>query len=277
MHDAMQQHFSRFANQPQWALWTFFARLYEENGVVDPRTGGIMFDSLGQSHRQGTAIFVDSFIRNAPPADVNPEAWKSRMALWTAAHEMGHAFNLLHAWDKGFNPWLPQDFGYHLQTFMNYPYFYGSGPSGNQEANTIRFFREFGFRFIDQELLFMRHAPERFVIMGGEAWATNHALEQADISPAPTLRFELRVNRETALFEFMEPVVLEMKLSNISAQPQLIPYGLPLDRERLTLLVQRGVSAKGTFSPRSISSAKSSCYPAAERSNIRVLVRFQRR
>ena len=38
----------------------------------------------------------------------NPAAWVSRMRFWTAAHEMGHAFNLAHAWQKSLGtPWIP--------------------------------------------------------------------------------------------------------------------------------------------------------------------------
>ncbi len=53
MHDAMQVHWSHFANKPQWALWTFFASLHG----MGTSLGGIMFDDIGAQQRQGTAIF----------------------------------------------------------------------------------------------------------------------------------------------------------------------------------------------------------------------------
>ena len=62
--------------------------------------GGVMFDDIGPNHRQGTAIFTDTFIQDAPPGDPNAAAWRNRMQFWTAVHEMGHAFNLAHAWQK---------------------------------------------------------------------------------------------------------------------------------------------------------------------------------
>jgi hypothetical protein len=67
MHDAMQLHWSRFADRAQWAMWVFYASLHETGTDL----GGIMFDDLGPNHRQGTALFVDSFIasrrRATPP------------------------------------------------------------------------------------------------------------------------------------------------------------------------------------------------------------------
>ena len=104
MHDAMQTHWSQFANAPQWALWTFFASLHETGASL----GGIMFDDIGPNHRQGTSLFVDSFIKNPPGGDPAPAAWINRMIFWTACHEMGHAFNLAHSWQKHLGtPWIP--------------------------------------------------------------------------------------------------------------------------------------------------------------------------
>lgn len=247
MHDAMQVHFSRLASLPplqrnvaRWELWTFFAGLHERGVGL----GGIMFDSIG-SQRQGTALFMNSFISLAPPGDPTPAAWIRRMAFWTVVHEMGHAFNLVHAWDKGvtqgnFHPWIASMGGsgsYDLLTFMNYPYLYETGEQS--DANTIRFFQNFGFRFTDDELLFLRHAPERFVIMGGSNWGTDHAFEQARVSPAPMLKLEARVNRPEAEFDFMEPVVIELKLKNISHQPVLIPDELLKTSDLLTVQVKK--------------------------------------
>ena len=96
MHDAMQVHWSRFANTAQWAMWVFFAALHESGTGL----GGIMYDDIGPNHRQGTALFVDSFIARPPSGDPNPDAWRDRMRFWTAVHEMGHAFNLAHSWQK---------------------------------------------------------------------------------------------------------------------------------------------------------------------------------
>lgn len=64
MHNAMVAYWSRFADRPQWALWVLYASLHEQGEML----GGVMFDDIGEHHRQGTAIFTESFINNPPPA-----------------------------------------------------------------------------------------------------------------------------------------------------------------------------------------------------------------
>jgi hypothetical protein len=227
MHDAMQIHWSRFANAAQWAMWVFYASLHE----TGTNLGGIMFDDIGPNHRQGTALFVDSFIAQPPANDPNPAAWIDRMRFWTAVHEMGHAFNLAHSWQKTLGtPWVPLADEPEARSFMNYPY----SVTGGQAA----FFADFEYRFSDQELLFIRHAPERFVQMGNAVWFDHHGFEEAAVPEESTLKLELRVNREQARYEFMEPVWLELKLTNVGDQPRLVDANI-LDVDSLTVILKK--------------------------------------
>jgi hypothetical protein len=231
MHDAMQIHWSRFANAAQWAMWVFYASLHE----VGMTRGGIMFDDIGPNHRQGTALFVDSFIAQPPAGDPNPAAWIDRMRFWTAVHEMGHGFNLAHSWQKSLGapfgtPWVPLADEPEARSFMNYPY--------NVDDGQAAFFADFEFRFSDQELVFIRHAPERFVQMGNAAWFDHHGFEEAAVPAEPTLQLELRVNRERARYEFMEPVWLELKLKNVGDQPRLVDADV-LDADSLTVILKK--------------------------------------
>ena len=103
MHDAMVAYWSRFQPKAQWAMWVLFAARHQ----MGTNLGGIMFDDIGPNHRQGTAMFNDSFIANPPNGDPAPAAWVQRMRFWTAVHEMGHAFNLAHSWQKSLGtPWI---------------------------------------------------------------------------------------------------------------------------------------------------------------------------
>jgi hypothetical protein len=233
MHDAMQTYWSRFAGAAQWSLWVLFAARHEDTPDGPGfNLGGIMFDDIGPNHRQGTAIFNDSFISRAPAGDAAPAAWVRRMQFWTACHEMGHAFNLAHSWDKSLNPsWIPLADEVEARSFMNYPY----EVSGGQTA----FFSDFAYRFSEQELIFMRHAPERFVQMGNALWFDNHAFRQAEISPEPKLRLDLRVNRDKPTFEFLEPCMIELKLTNISDGPLLVGRNVLTDAEHLVVIVKR--------------------------------------
>jgi hypothetical protein len=227
MHDAMQTNWSRFANKSQWAMWVFFASLHE----MGTGLGGIMFDSIGTEQRQGTALFLDSFIKYAPTGDPAAAAWVNRMAFWTACHEMGHAFNLAHSWQKTLGAsWIPLADEPLARSFMNYPY----GVPGGQSA----FFSDFEFRFSDQELTFMRHAPAKFVQMGNAAWFDDHGFEGAAVSPEPRLELELSTSRATRAFDFLEPLVLGLTLRNASDQPLLVDKNV-LSSEHLTVIIKR--------------------------------------
>ncbi|MBO1269470.1 hypothetical protein [Arthrobacter cavernae] len=234
MHDAMQTFWSRFTNAPRWSLWVLSAALHDQGTSL----GGIMFDDIGPNHRQGTAIFTESFIQNAPPGDAAPNAWIRRMKFWTAAHEMGHAFNLAHSWQKSLGtPWLPLADEPEARSFMNYPF----SVSGGQSA----FFADFGFRFSDAELLFMRHAPARFVQMGNADWFDHHGFESPDsLERRPEFRLEVRANREKPVFEFLEPVTLELKLTNASAEPKIVRANILSPQAILAIIKRDGKPAR---------------------------------
>lgn len=234
MHNAMVTYWSRFADNPNWAMWVLFAARHDMGRSL----GGIMFDDIGPNHRQGTAIFTDSFVVDAPAGEANADAWRRRMVFWTAVHEMGHAFNLAHAWQKSLgrplvdgDPWIPLTDDPESRSFMNYPFNVGGG-----EAS---FFSDFEFRFSDDELVFMRHAPRRFVQMGNEDWFENHGFERAFADPRRRFELKVRPNRETNTFSFLEPVKLELKLTNLSARSQIVDEDVIADGRHVAIMVKR--------------------------------------
>lgn len=215
MHDAMQAHWSRWADAPQWALWVLFARLHD----IGTGLGGIMFDDIGTAQRQGTAIFSDSFIARAPAGEAHPGPWVERMKFWTAMHEIGHSFNLAHSWQKSLGTsWVPLADEPSALSYMNYPF--------NYPAGLDAFFAAFEYGFSPDELLFLRHAAERLVKMGAEPWFSNHGFERESfegLRAAVTgpLELEIRVHREPR-FEFLEPVIAEVRLKNVSSTPTVV-------------------------------------------------------
>jgi hypothetical protein len=229
MHDAMQAYWSRFAPKAQWSMWTFFAALHE----AGPGLGGIMFDDIGPNQRQGTAIFEESFIKEPPAGDPNPDAWTRRMRFWTAVHEMGHTLNLAHSWQKELGTsWIPLVNEPTEFSFMNYPFRVPPGP-------TDVFFQNFEYRFSDGELLFMRHAPFRFVEQGNALWFDHHGLQGAEVEPGSAYRLQLRVNRAKPVFQFLEPAMLELKLTNMSSEPVLIPEHLLSMQDRMVVIIKK--------------------------------------
>lgn len=241
MHDAMQTYWSRFANKPQWSLWVLFAKQHDWGHGL----GGIMFDDIGPNHRQGTAIFTDSFISDAPAGDPDPADWVKRNHFWTAVHEMGHAFNLAHSWQKSLGapygtPWIPLADEPEARSFMNYPY----GVAGGESA----FFADFEYRFSDGELLFMRHAPERFVQMGNADWFDHHGFQDAAIAPSADFALRIGTERDGEL-EFLEPAVLKLEVVNISNEPKMLPAELLLDTAHLAVVIKKEGKPARRWSP----------------------------
>ncbi|MGI9022212.1 MAG: hypothetical protein ACR2HV_03045 [Acidimicrobiales bacterium] len=229
LHDAMQSHWSHFANQPQWKLWVFIAGLADSDGL-----GGVMFDAdirePGGVDRQGTALFTlcphfhtaeGAYPQSNAPA---PEAAR-RELFFNLIHESGHAFNLAHSFQKrSGTPWAPPAWMPLADTpqalsWMNYPD--EATPGGGSAA--AWFYERFRFRFDDGENLFLRHAPNRVVEMGNETWFQNHGrVAIGTVDP----RLELVVRAPTDTFELGEAVFVELRLRNVSDGPVVVHRNL---------------------------------------------------
>lgn len=232
LHDSMVLHWQAFANRPQWKMWIFLAERADDDGL-----GGVMFDGdidePGGVDRQGTALFTHCPFFHTPEgtyAAANPPALEAakRELFFNLIHETGHAFNLAHSFQKHLRggwrapAWMPLASERQGLSWMNYPDSAAQGMGGGQ-FNASWFYRRFRYRFDDGELLFLRHAPERYVQMGGDAWLQNHA-RVARTTVDPRLQFSIRVLK--LMFEQGEPVVLELKLKNISDQPVAVHRNL---------------------------------------------------
>jgi hypothetical protein len=226
MHASMIRHFSRFSNLPQWAVWLFAARRATSNTLL-----GIMFDYLPgiKPHRQGCAVFQDT-IKNYHPtaADYN------RHLLYTYVHELGHAFNLLHSWDKA----RPDSL-----SWMNYDWRY------DQRNGLGSYWNNFNFRFDNGELLHLRHGFRNNVIMGGSNWAVGAGLEHGEsiamfnqdmIENNSGLKLELQPSKKS--FALGEPVVTEIKLRCMDMNGQTVNTNLhpKYDQVRIGILKPNG-------------------------------------
>ena len=223
LHDSMQLHWDAFANKPQWKMWLFMAELADDDGL-----GGVMFDGEidepGGVDRQGTAIFTrcphfhtvnGAYIQANPPQE---EAVK-RELFFNLIHETGHAFNLAHSFQKeagmGWRPpsWMPMKTDNQALSWMNYPD--AATPGGGAGANATWFYNRFRFRFDRSELLFLRHAPETYVEMGAAGWFQNHGrVARINLD----FRLKLVVRSLKQIYEFGEPILVELRLSNESDQ-----------------------------------------------------------
>ncbi len=243
LHDAMESHWSRFANRPQWRMWIFNAELANSNNL-----GGIMFDAdinePGGVDRQGTALFTKSpFFHTAQGGfpQANPPASEAaqRELFFNLVHETGHAFNLAHSFHKeastgpGSGPWTPPSWmplvnDSRALSWMNYP------DSASPGLNATWFYDRFRFRFDDGENLFLRHAPARFSRMGDSAWFFNHGRASRGQLDR---RLELTVRTLKTKFDLGEPVTVELRLKNVSNEPVSILSDLALSDGYLQIAI----------------------------------------
>jgi hypothetical protein len=138
----------------------------------------------------------------SPSTQAQYEAMRKYLYVWV--HEAGHAWKLLHSWDKGRPSAL---------SWMNYDWKYDA----INGADT--FWARFFMRFDDEELIHIRHGDRKTVIMGGDDWGTGGHLEAppaAALEAGPGQPLELAV-RCKPYFMLMEPVSVELRLRNTTA------------------------------------------------------------
>ena len=218
LHDAMERHFSLYGGTwPNWAMWGLLAGSYEDSAVA-----GLMFDAkaaddsnarnAAEPERRGFAIFRshDYFQALVDGDPQNPDqAAAMRKFLYAFVHEAGHAFNFLHSWDKG----KPDSL-----SWMNYDYLY------DQRHQADSFWKQFAFRFDDDELIHLRHGDRASVIMGGDPWSSGSHLESPNLAMAqiqgePPLELVIRAQ---PYFDLMEPVLLEVRLRNLQTDAAVV-------------------------------------------------------
>ncbi len=197
LHQAMEMQFSFWRDDPQWKVWLLAAQLHD----MGPGLLGIMFDQAGKQ-RQGCATFHHGI--GGSSAD------KLRDQLYCYVHELGHCFNLFHAFHKQYmDP--PQPNRLDSLSWMNYPRYYRRADGTGGEA---AFWNDFPFQFDTLEVIHLRHAFRNNVIFGGNPFGTGAALEdpQAFADPVENnsgLSLELEAPKS---FAYGEPVVIEINL-----------------------------------------------------------------
>lgn len=233
LNDAMYAYWSRYTPRSQWALWMLFAtgHYLAQNGAKT--AVGIMFDYSGRNQRQGAAVFNDRWedIENVPLDYPERAAHIARMRFFSAVHEIGHCFNLRHSFDPG-----KQE---NEKSFMNYP---GGNPTvgGPQPGAVEAFFAQFEYRFSDGELRHIRHSQEHSVEMGGSPYGRGDSgFDPGPAQPDSNWALEVSVGRPRAVFEFLEPVIIDVRLTNVSRMPQVADAEILNDADALVVVISQ--------------------------------------
>jgi hypothetical protein len=219
LHNAMQSHFSKWQERPQFKVWLLHAMRHE----LGIGLRGIMFDQQGLQ-RQGCASFYQAIS--------SPQPANQREQLYVNVHELGHCFNLFHSFHKAFmTPPLPNRPG--ALSWMNYPQNYA--PGGGTPGGAAAFWAAFPFQFDDLELAHVRHGFRNAVIMGGNPFGTGAALEVGDDyadQVADTSGLRLMISPAEERVTLGTPVVLNIALivertQQVHRREQLHPkYGI---------------------------------------------------
>jgi len=241
LHDSVQHYWARHGDRPAGALWT----LQVPRHTAGTNIAGVVFGGIGTARRAGVALIADSFVAQAPTGDPNGEAYINRARFLATIHEIGRAADVGPSWESTLqlgatDSWITPAADSEARSFMNSPY----AVSGGQAS----FFSDFEYRFSDSELLAVRHAPKRHHETGLARWFDQRGFDQAVVSPDSAFRLEVQLNRATAL-EFMEPANLELRLTNVSDQLQLVSEDLLANGADLTVVVRRQGQHARSFLP----------------------------
>jgi hypothetical protein len=230
LHAAMKSHFSAHADMMQWRLYLLLATRY-----VDPGVLGIMFDSGDDFPRQGAAVFHDH-----PAIAQAPAEERAREYLYTIVHELGHAFNCLHSFDKGGHEThgiLPRP---NSLSWMNYPHLFPFGlahpPFWNGSSS---FWPQFRFEFDRGELAHLRHNDSLEVIMGGRSFGFAGHLEERPFSLPSTYEDVSLFLWFPASIEFLQQLEGDVRLRNEGAKALDVSPSLHPGAGSLNLLIRR--------------------------------------
>jgi hypothetical protein len=194
---------------------------------TNPHLNGVMFDTTATLPRQGAAVFATT-IRGIP------DIVHDRKIIQTAVHELGHALNLAHRFEREVGR---ADSVSH----MAYDWRYKGG------GHFDEFWQLYRFQFDPDELSFIRHGVRPSVIPGGARfhsvryWADGDGGFSLYVPELPLPEFELRLAPPpTPFFQLGQPVLLEVSLRNLTDGSFDLPTGF-LDPKGhfLELLIRR--------------------------------------
>lgn len=222
--DLMEDFAQSDISAPGFALRVLLLSRSNRSGLL-----GIMFDHRDEMPRQGCAVFAQEII------DRVPQHRQTTKLLQTTVHEIGHALNLVHRFERvvgkadSLSP-------------MNYDWRFGGG------GRVADYWRDFRFRFDADELGFLRHGTWRATVPGGSDfhsaryWAEGDGGYSPYVPERPLPGWELSLVEPISgpVFAFGQPVVLGVRLTNRTGRVQRVPSML-LDTKAgfLEILIER--------------------------------------
>lgn len=253
LHDLMVATSQAPIDQAAWALHL----LLLDKAKEAPGGGtllGIMYDDVDLLPRQGCAIFAGSIRRTHPDS-------AARAVIKTTVHELGHALNLRHRFEREVGQ-------ADSSSFMNYDWRYRGGQFEDE------YWEAFAYTFDADELDFLRHAPRSQVMPGkspflsARYWSRSSGGYSPYLPEVPNRDFAigLRPPPSGSLFLFGQPVFLEIILKNRTAEPIQVPAEL-LDPKGFFLelrIIRRGAGPSSPTDGMTFQPMMRRCYDTTE-------------
>lgn len=211
-----------------------------------PGVLGIMYDfgrdDLNRIPREGVAVFYDHRMLSDPHI---PQDTRDREYVYTCVHEIGHALNMLHSFDKGRPSAL---------SWMNYPDLYPRGHEAPQGHDGSReFWQRFRETFDDQEIRHLHFATLREIRPGGLPFgvyedgpstvfggpADPHLARPGANPLRATTDVSLSVGFAKRAYLLGEPVIATIGVRNAGGATAVVPRGLDPSDGHVTITVVR--------------------------------------
>jgi hypothetical protein len=251
LHALMTQFADESLDRKQWIVHLLYLSESSSRGLL-----GVMFDTgirdANHLPRQGVAVFLGA-IEGHP-------AGRARKSLQTAVHELGHALNLAHRFEREVGR-------ADSLSFMNYDWRYMGG-------NHIKaYWNNFSFTFDRDEISFMRHGPWNKIIPGGDEFhtvkywyeGTGGYFPYAPERTLPGLELRLGPPASGPLFGFGTPVFLTVTLVNKTKEALNIPpFYLDPKSGILEILIRREAGSAGGGAEMKFKPVISRCFDISE-------------
>lgn len=187
---------------------------------------GVMYDfnegDLNRSPREGVAVFHDHPMLSDPRV---PDDLRQREYVYTVVHEIGHALNLLHSFDKARPSAL---------SWMNYPHLYPRGQEASAgHDGTTEFWHRFPERFDDEEILHLHHATPREIAAGGFAFGTYEEGASTPFGGASSPRLTRPGGNPLRAMGGIDLSVRPLKREYVVGEPVFVSVGLRNSGDRM--------------------------------------------
>ena len=212
LHDAMQFYWTNSHTLAQPNLWALFASQHKNGQHI----AATIYDAIGLNHGQGTAVFTNSFITQLSANKAQPTDWP-RFGLTCQQ----------------------------IATALRQPYSTppsNPGPHSSPPSSTPDYLADCFSPLILQTL---RHTA----LNQRTDYAPWYDEQGFDTDPQSSLHVELCINRNQAIYEFMEPVILELKLTNTAAHTQWVDKNIFTNLDNLTLILKKEGKPARQFLP----------------------------